>query len=291
MRSIRLKAFTLIELLVVVAIIALLIAILLPSLNRAREQAKAAVCGSNLHQLALTTGYYVDEYNDRLPYIRGTPNAGNGCAGAPYYQSDQIFNFWIYLKDLSIFVCPSARGPTSTLETNLDVSDFDIPGVGYYVVTNADERYLNEGFTRQYWPFIDPVANADSQGRLKDLYTEYWSNDYGAADSQGKSCVQILINGSLRRVPLVNGGRVSALPLPNYTVVMADAFHRENRHSGAKNVSFLDGHVQRMRQERILDCNPTPSRPVQDYDGFGNRPYWAWGLTREGFDFGSFPCN
>ena len=60
-------AFTLIELLVVVAIIALLVSILLPSLNRAKELAKRVVCASNLHNVTLAYGFYAYEYNDCLP--------------------------------------------------------------------------------------------------------------------------------------------------------------------------------------------------------------------------------
>ncbi len=66
-------AFTLIELLVVVAIIALLIAILLPSLSRAREQAKRAYCASNLHQNALAISAYLTENRDILPYVDEPP--------------------------------------------------------------------------------------------------------------------------------------------------------------------------------------------------------------------------
>jgi len=63
MQRLHRKAFTLIELLVVVAIITILIAILLPSLNKAREQSKTTVCMSNLRQLALATRVYMAEDN------------------------------------------------------------------------------------------------------------------------------------------------------------------------------------------------------------------------------------
>lgn len=56
-------AFTLIELLVVVAIIALLLSILLPSLQQARELARRAVCMSNLHQIGLSTAFYLEDFH------------------------------------------------------------------------------------------------------------------------------------------------------------------------------------------------------------------------------------
>lgn len=54
------SAFTLIELLVVLGIIVVLMALLLPNLQRARAQARMAVCGSNLHQLGTATNLYLD---------------------------------------------------------------------------------------------------------------------------------------------------------------------------------------------------------------------------------------
>jgi prepilin-type N-terminal cleavage/methylation domain-containing protein/prepilin-type processing-associated H-X9-DG protein len=64
----RRPGFTLIEILVVVAIIALLTAILIPSLARARDQARRAVCASNLHQQMLAMGGYSAEYKGFAPW-------------------------------------------------------------------------------------------------------------------------------------------------------------------------------------------------------------------------------
>ncbi len=60
------KAFTLVELLVVIGIIAVLIAILLPSLNKAREAAVAAQCASNLRQMILGQHLYADDNQDHF---------------------------------------------------------------------------------------------------------------------------------------------------------------------------------------------------------------------------------
>ena len=63
----RHKAFTLIELLVVVSIIALLVAILLPSLKHARAQAYEVSCRSNLHQIHLAVEVYAHDSNGWYP--------------------------------------------------------------------------------------------------------------------------------------------------------------------------------------------------------------------------------
>ena len=73
-------AFTLVELLVVIGIIALLISILLPALNKARQQAVAVDCGSRLHQIGLALQIYVADNRGLMPW--GAIN--RGAVTAPY---------------------------------------------------------------------------------------------------------------------------------------------------------------------------------------------------------------
>ena len=80
----RQKGFTLIELLVVVAIIALLVAILIPGLQMAREQAARTVCAGNLHHWNLLLNIYALDNNDRYPR-GGIPASGIGLNSMTMY--------------------------------------------------------------------------------------------------------------------------------------------------------------------------------------------------------------
>src|SRR5437762_14221327 len=76
----RKKAFTLVELLVVIGIIAVLISMLLPALNKAREQARSAKCLSNLRQLAIATIQYCNNNKGSFPGQGGSGGGTNWVA-------------------------------------------------------------------------------------------------------------------------------------------------------------------------------------------------------------------
>jgi len=119
-------AFTLIELLVVIAIVAILASLLLPSLVRAREKARATQCLSSLRQWSFAVAIYADENDDYLPR-RGQGvqplsnidrpedwfNALPPMVGSPSYQSLVTNAAVPRPTDRTIFVCPSAK-PTGS---------------------------------------------------------------------------------------------------------------------------------------------------------------------------------
>lgn len=110
-------AFTLVELLVVVSIIALLIAILLPSLKKAREQAKDVLCKSNLHQIGIAFTMYAEKYNHVWPAAVDTLGMQNRWP-VPFFEGRIITDDFAHYDNTgrlirgggkSIFLCPSER--------------------------------------------------------------------------------------------------------------------------------------------------------------------------------------
>ena len=136
----RRNAFTLIELLVVIAVIAVLMAILMPALNRAREQGKRTACVNNLRQLTVGWILYADDNNDKIV----AANTGATAAWVVYadattteqtkingIRSGTLFK---YCPEVKLFKCPTGvRGELVT---------YAIPDTmnGYYFIPGTKEQ-------------------------------------------------------------------------------------------------------------------------------------------------------
>lgn len=110
----RQRAFTLVELLVVIGIIAVLIGILLPALNRARVAANKTQCLSNLRQMGVAFNIYLNRNKGHMPYYIW--NSTQAPAGVPDPLEWVWRGYWFgVLSDMGVqpgtLICPVARDP------------------------------------------------------------------------------------------------------------------------------------------------------------------------------------
>jgi prepilin-type N-terminal cleavage/methylation domain-containing protein len=139
MQTVRRPGFTLIELLVVMAVIAILVGLLLPAVQRARESANRISCANNLKQVGLAIHSYEGVYQTVppsrvseggatwmvliMPFLEQEPLYYQWNLGATYYQQSDTAR----LTPVKIYFCPSRR--TSTTPPTASVAG-DVPSSG-----------------------------------------------------------------------------------------------------------------------------------------------------------------
>ena len=225
------KFFTLIELLVVIAIIAILAAMLLPALSKAREKSRVISCASNMKQVVFgCIQYYMDWDDFILPYesaIHGQdPNLKSGSGlpwtifAAPYISGGEAKNAngaaatrWGTLPAewaKGVFHCPSYYAlPTMWWTPQYGIPNYGLGGTG----TGTNYRAI--------W-YAQEVKNPSSLGYIFETINTTLSTEYYTSTYKGR---HTFYNGTTNAE-----GKISQLD----TV----------RHNGVCNIAMFDGHVE-----------------------------------------------
>ena len=210
-----LLAFTLIELLVVIAIIAILAAMLLPALSKAKEKAHKTVCFNNNKQIMLATLLYADDNNSKLP--PGYMSAPGMNAKGSLTWDEQVLPYGVPTNQL---ICPSHRKGSRH----------------YWVNANINNRYARYGHEQQTgvmgWGFSVKV---ESLKRPTDTVAFTEIRDHDAAFAAGGVSKPGDIWGSM-------------------LVFMEDALILQYRHMGRETIGFGDGHVESLKSNILMQA-------------------------------------
>lgn len=254
----KLPGFTLIELLVVVSIIALLVAILLPAMSNARDQAKRVVCMSNLRQIGLGFIYYAEENEGWLP---ANSNHYGSLSHAVYHGG---MSGWVNLGQL--WNATSLNRDDKTIFTTAEI--FYCPGYTNKGVGQPNFPRYEEA--KQYWEDPALISSTFSDRELHIPYSYLIGHVAGVFEVKGWRNLEAATADADNGLPRHIIAKIDNLrAMPFASDMLKDLSNWTHREAGKVNVLFGDGSVNShtLSSTFATDGNNWPG-------------WWQWGTYK-----------